>query len=193
METVKTSSTAIGCGYCRVVHLLFPVWQEEGQTPLHIAAWEGDVLLLKLFYQSKANPNITDKVGEEGWKPNCIIQKTLSSESHCFSHVLGRVFSGQWLGLVLIKSMLNGDFPLKVPLNPRPGFICVWETGPIMYYIVVHQWVSIVFCHVHHNIIWPLTSRWTGHLCTSLQSVATPTWWRSSQRSSSPMSWPELR
>ncbi|XP_075684046.1 uncharacterized protein LOC142652280 [Rhinoderma darwinii] len=32
----------------------------EGQTPLHIAAWEGDEMTVKFLYQSKANPNITD-------------------------------------------------------------------------------------------------------------------------------------
>ncbi|XP_069477814.1 serine/threonine-protein phosphatase 6 regulatory ankyrin repeat subunit B-like isoform X2 [Ambystoma mexicanum] len=35
---------------------------DEGQTPLHIVAWEGDDILLKFFYQCKANPNIVDKL-----------------------------------------------------------------------------------------------------------------------------------
>lgn len=34
---------------------------DEGQTPLHIVAWEGDEILLKFLYQCKANPNIVDK------------------------------------------------------------------------------------------------------------------------------------
>lgn len=35
-----------------------------GQTPLHIAAEEGDEATVKYFYSVHANPNITDKFGE---------------------------------------------------------------------------------------------------------------------------------
>lgn len=37
-------------------------FQEDGHTPLHIAAWEGDEAMVKYLYQMKANPNLTDKV-----------------------------------------------------------------------------------------------------------------------------------
>ncbi|XP_065442356.1 protein tyrosine phosphatase type IVA 3 isoform X7 [Chrysemys picta bellii] len=35
---------------------------DEGQTPLHVAAWEGDEALLKFFHHCKANPNVADKM-----------------------------------------------------------------------------------------------------------------------------------
>ncbi|XP_074641301.1 uncharacterized protein LOC141899048 [Tubulanus polymorphus] len=34
----------------------------EGKTALHLAAWEGDELLIKYLYQCKANPNVYDKI-----------------------------------------------------------------------------------------------------------------------------------
>ncbi|XP_068094527.1 serine/threonine-protein phosphatase 6 regulatory ankyrin repeat subunit B-like [Hyperolius riggenbachi] len=34
----------------------------ESQTPLHIAAWEGDEIMVKFLHQCKANPNITDQL-----------------------------------------------------------------------------------------------------------------------------------
>ena len=36
--------------------------QDDGHTPLHIAAWEGDDQMLRFFHQHRANPNIVDKV-----------------------------------------------------------------------------------------------------------------------------------
>ncbi|CAM9571834.1 unnamed protein product [Lampetra fluviatilis] len=39
------------------------VQNDEGFTPLHISAWEGDEAMLKLFYNiTSADPNITDKL-----------------------------------------------------------------------------------------------------------------------------------
>ena len=37
-------------------------FQNEGQTPLHIACTEGDENTVKFFSTVKANPNIYDKV-----------------------------------------------------------------------------------------------------------------------------------
>ncbi|XP_072007198.1 uncharacterized protein [Engystomops pustulosus] len=34
----------------------------EGQTPLHVAAWEGDEMTVKFLHQCKANPNLTDEM-----------------------------------------------------------------------------------------------------------------------------------
>lgn len=65
----KIRASAVPCAYFwgwkrRWYFSSLPVLslQGEGQTPLHVAAWEGDELMLKFFYQYKANPNITDKV-----------------------------------------------------------------------------------------------------------------------------------
>ncbi|XP_056378829.1 serine/threonine-protein phosphatase 6 regulatory ankyrin repeat subunit A-like isoform X2 [Hyla sarda] len=33
-----------------------------GQTPLHIAVWEGDEMMVKFLHQCKANPNLTDQM-----------------------------------------------------------------------------------------------------------------------------------
>jgi len=40
----------------------------EGQTPLHIAAAEGDEALLKYFYGVRASASIADNQGEPGLK-----------------------------------------------------------------------------------------------------------------------------
>ena len=41
---------------------MFSVFQNEGHTPLHISAWEGDESMIKYLQSCKANPNIIDKV-----------------------------------------------------------------------------------------------------------------------------------
>ena len=41
---------------------MFSVLQNEGHTPLHISAWEGDESMIKYLQSCKANPNIIDKV-----------------------------------------------------------------------------------------------------------------------------------
>lgn len=53
-----------GClrGPVMILTLLSP--KAAGQTPLHIAAEEGDEATVKYFYSVHANPNITDKFGE---------------------------------------------------------------------------------------------------------------------------------
>lgn len=47
-----------------------------GQTPLHIAAEEGDEPTVKYFYSVHANPNITDKFGEFFVRNNEILSST---------------------------------------------------------------------------------------------------------------------
>lgn len=37
--------------------------QDEGQTALHIATWEGDENMVKHLVTMKANPTVKDKVG----------------------------------------------------------------------------------------------------------------------------------
>ena len=37
-------------------------FQEEGFSPMHVSAWEGDEQVVKYLNQVKANPNIVDKV-----------------------------------------------------------------------------------------------------------------------------------
>ena len=37
--------------------------QKDGQTALHIAADEGDDIMVKFFYSIHANPNIADHLG----------------------------------------------------------------------------------------------------------------------------------
>ena len=41
---------------------MFFMLQNEGHTPLHISAWEGDESMIKYLQSCKANPNIIDKV-----------------------------------------------------------------------------------------------------------------------------------
>ena len=41
--------------------MTFP-FQEEGFSPMHVSAWEGDEQVIKYLNQVKANPNIVDKV-----------------------------------------------------------------------------------------------------------------------------------
>lgn len=54
--------------------------QNEWQTPLHIAALEGDENMLKFLYLCKANPNILDKVRqrEELYKRKDYIEQSVS-------------------------------------------------------------------------------------------------------------------
>ncbi len=37
-------------------------FQDEGHTPLHVTAWEGDEAMVKYLHQIKANANVIDKV-----------------------------------------------------------------------------------------------------------------------------------
>ncbi|XP_072269322.1 uncharacterized protein [Pyxicephalus adspersus] len=74
--------------------------EDEGQTPLHIAAWEGDEVMLKFLHQCKANPNITDKLERSALhiaaeRGNTAIVENLTDKFH--SNVLARTKDGDTL------------------------------------------------------------------------------------------------
>ncbi|XP_030045854.1 serine/threonine-protein phosphatase 6 regulatory ankyrin repeat subunit B-like [Microcaecilia unicolor] len=73
---------------------------EEGHTPMHVVAWEGDEVLLKFFYQCKANPNITDKLDRSplhvsAERGHTNIVEVLTEKFH--SNVLARTKDGSTL------------------------------------------------------------------------------------------------
>ncbi|KAG6931799.1 serine/threonine-protein phosphatase 6 regulatory ankyrin repeat subunit B-like [Chelydra serpentina] len=73
---------------------------DEGQTPLHVTAWEGDEALLKFFHHCKANPNIADKMDRSplhvaAERGHTSVVEVLTEKFH--SNVLARTKDGSTL------------------------------------------------------------------------------------------------
>ncbi|XP_029443072.1 serine/threonine-protein phosphatase 6 regulatory ankyrin repeat subunit A-like [Rhinatrema bivittatum] len=107
---------------------------EEGQTALHIVAWEGDDVLLKFFYQCKANPNIADKLDRSplhicAERGHTHIMETLTEKFH--SNVLARTKDGSTLMHIASQcghpdtalAFLKKGVPLHMP--NKAGAVCL--------------------------------------------------------------------
>ncbi|XP_053348677.1 transient receptor potential cation channel, subfamily N, member 1 [Clarias gariepinus] len=119
---------------------------DEGQTPLHIAAWEGDQAMLKFFYYRIANPNIVDKLdkfplhiaAERGHTTAVDVLTQLFN-----SNVLERTKDGSTLlhiasqcgQLEMVQSLLKKGVPIHMP--NKSGALCLHVAAKFGHAIVV--------------------------------------------------------